>query len=242
MSTNPRIQIRGFTLVELMVAMVLALFLIGGVILMYLSSQTVATDARQLSRMQENVRFASDYIIRDLRNAGFSDQLSLTSAEDLAIRQQIALVTSDSVTVRYAGRGHCAAQFEKYVPVQNRYFINPQKDTDELLCQGCLVEAELVEDAVGNAPPQLVVTVDESNCNTTTLVTGVSRLSARVIRPSGAMETAAACGTASAPCIGLEVGLEFAGLRDLNATGDENRYVELYAAFRNAALPRIFSD
>ena len=68
---------RGFTLVELMIALVLTIFLIGGVMAVYESGKVGFIDSTRLSRVQESLRFASDYVLRDIRNAGFRDETIL---------------------------------------------------------------------------------------------------------------------------------------------------------------------
>lgn len=70
--TRAHLRQQGFTLVELMIAMVLGLFLVGGVLSVFLSnSQTYRTN-EALSRVQENGRFALEFLASDLRHAGFS--------------------------------------------------------------------------------------------------------------------------------------------------------------------------
>lgn len=61
----------GFSLVELMVAMALSLILLAGVLAIFASSRTTYETTDQLSRLQENGRFALDSIVRDLRTAGY---------------------------------------------------------------------------------------------------------------------------------------------------------------------------
>ncbi|NNJ78621.1 MAG: prepilin-type N-terminal cleavage/methylation domain-containing protein, partial [Xanthomonadales bacterium] len=80
----------GFTLIELMVAMMLTIFMAGGVILIHLSGRQASVDAESISRMQENVRFASDYLVRDIRNAGFRDETFLRLGHETQIREQYA--------------------------------------------------------------------------------------------------------------------------------------------------------
>lgn len=63
--------IRGFSLVELMVAMALSLVLLGGVVTIFLSSRATYETTDRLSRIQENGRFALDTVVRDLRSAGY---------------------------------------------------------------------------------------------------------------------------------------------------------------------------
>jgi type IV pilus assembly protein PilW len=65
-----RRQIRGVTLVELMIGMVLGLVLIGGLIQIFLGSRESFRLNDSVSRLQENGRFAIETIARDLRMAG----------------------------------------------------------------------------------------------------------------------------------------------------------------------------
>ena len=62
----------GFTLIELMIAMVLGLILVAGVIQIFISNKQAyhVTDAH--SRLQDNARFALEVLSRDVRSAGFS--------------------------------------------------------------------------------------------------------------------------------------------------------------------------
>lgn len=62
---------RGFTLVELMVALVLGLILTGGVINIYISSKQTYRMQDNQSRLQENGRFALQYLAKDIRMAGY---------------------------------------------------------------------------------------------------------------------------------------------------------------------------
>jgi len=62
---------KGFTLVELMVAMVISLFLIGGMIQVYMSNKVSYRFGEALSRVQENGRFAMEYLSTDIRMADF---------------------------------------------------------------------------------------------------------------------------------------------------------------------------
>lgn len=55
---------RGFTLIELMVALVLGLLMIGAVIIVFISNQQTAITKQELDRAQEAFRFASHTITR----------------------------------------------------------------------------------------------------------------------------------------------------------------------------------
>lgn len=60
----------GFSLVELMIALVLGLFVAEGVYILFAAAGKVNTTQTALSRLQENGRIAMDIIANDLRSAG----------------------------------------------------------------------------------------------------------------------------------------------------------------------------
>jgi type IV pilus assembly protein PilW len=62
----------GFSLVEMMVALVLGLVLIAGIGQLFLSANRTYMLQDELSRIQENARFAIDLISRDIRMAGYT--------------------------------------------------------------------------------------------------------------------------------------------------------------------------
>lgn len=66
----PRRQ-RGLTLVEVMVAATLGLILTAGLIQVFVSNKQAYRLQEGLARLQENGRFALDFITRDVRGAGF---------------------------------------------------------------------------------------------------------------------------------------------------------------------------
>ena len=70
-STSPSRHQRGLTLVELMIAMLLGLFLLGGLLQIFISSKQTYRMQEGLSRLQENGRFAIDFMARDIRLAGY---------------------------------------------------------------------------------------------------------------------------------------------------------------------------
>lgn len=61
----------GLTIVELMVGLVLGLFLLGGVLHIYIGSSQTYRTTESLSRVQESGRFAVDFLADDLRRAGY---------------------------------------------------------------------------------------------------------------------------------------------------------------------------
>jgi len=61
---------RGFTLVELLVALVLGLVLVGGAINLVVTSRNTVRLTENVMRVQENTRTAFDLMTRDIREAG----------------------------------------------------------------------------------------------------------------------------------------------------------------------------
>lgn len=64
-------RMRGFSLVELMVAIAISLLLLMGVVALFVSSRASYETTERLSRIQENGRFALDQFATDVRSAGF---------------------------------------------------------------------------------------------------------------------------------------------------------------------------
>ena len=65
----------GLTLVELMIAMVLALFIIGAVISVFMQTKNSTRVNETVGRIQENGRFALRLLAEDLKHAGFFGKL-----------------------------------------------------------------------------------------------------------------------------------------------------------------------
>jgi type IV pilus assembly protein PilW len=62
---------QGFSLIEILIAMLIGLFLIGGVLQIFTGSKQSNKMQENLSRMQENGRFAMSFIARDIRMVGY---------------------------------------------------------------------------------------------------------------------------------------------------------------------------
>lgn len=61
----------GLSLVELMVAIAIGLFLMAGAVTIFTNSKRTYTETNDSSRMQESLRFAMDMIAHDVRMAGY---------------------------------------------------------------------------------------------------------------------------------------------------------------------------
>lgn len=173
---------KGFTLVELLIALTLSLFLLGMASTLYLSSQLTASEVRALNRAQENIRFATDFFVRDIRNAGYRDRAGLSVVEAGVIDANFAEVLSDGkvLVVRYAGRGGCGQAFsdDQYGIVTNTY--------------------------------QLVG--DQLQCNGETIAVGLTGLEFELIYPPPATSGACDAFEPATSCLGVRVRMEFAWL------------------------------
>ena len=69
--TKPRYRSRGFSMVEMMVALVITLILLAGIGQIFLSSKKSFVIQNTLGRIQENGRYAMDVLVSDLRRAGY---------------------------------------------------------------------------------------------------------------------------------------------------------------------------
>lgn len=61
----------GMTLIEIMIALLIGAFLLGGVIQIFIGTKQTNRMQENLSRLQENGRFAMDFISKDIRMAGY---------------------------------------------------------------------------------------------------------------------------------------------------------------------------
>ncbi len=75
----------GFSLVELLVGMVIGLFLVGGMLAVFTTSSTDRRVTEGLSRMQENGRFAIEFLTHDIRMAGFTSCYTARTANAVEI-------------------------------------------------------------------------------------------------------------------------------------------------------------
>ncbi len=64
---------RGFSLVELMVAMMLSLLLVAAAASLFLVTKQVSQEQERVGRLKENLRFAADFMARDIRAAGLTE-------------------------------------------------------------------------------------------------------------------------------------------------------------------------
>jgi type IV pilus assembly protein PilW len=70
----------GFTLVELLISVALGLFVIAGVVLVFVNSSRTRAEMEKTSQQIENGRYATQLLAEDIRMAGFYGELNPTTA------------------------------------------------------------------------------------------------------------------------------------------------------------------
>ncbi|MBP6201512.1 MAG: PilW family protein [Azonexus sp.] len=107
---RPRYQL-GFTLIELMIAMVLNLILIGGIFVLYRGSGETSRAQSAVSSVQENLRFAFEYLSFDVRMAGYNGCANVREAKPQVVASPVpagygsTAPATSSMTVRGYGNG-----------------------------------------------------------------------------------------------------------------------------------------
>ncbi len=111
-------QQQGMTLVEMMIAMGLGVFLLAGVMGIFTSSKQSYRMLENLSRMQENGRFAMDFMSRDIRQAGLRSLcFERDIASPIAGTDNDGVNASDSITVRVSEKD-CPASLASLLPLK----------------------------------------------------------------------------------------------------------------------------
>lgn len=130
---------RGFTLVEIMVAVTISLLLLAGVMQIFISSKAAYNLQSGVSRMHENARFASDILANNIGLAGYNVTNAFTTANtqdnvtaNATLGFSIANGTaSDTIEISYESPLDCLGNATGGTAT-DRYYLN---GTD-LMCLG----------------------------------------------------------------------------------------------------------
>jgi len=88
----------GFTLVELMVSITLGLIILAAVSTVFVNSKRTYSTQDRLARLQENARFAMQFLVRDIRMAGYSGCMSDITAVNSSLNNGgFQFITNDAV-------------------------------------------------------------------------------------------------------------------------------------------------
>lgn len=81
---------RGLTLIEIMVALVISLFLLAGLLQLFIGTRQSARIQENLSRVQENGRYAINYLGRVIRLAGYRSKETIKQGDSFEERFNIS--------------------------------------------------------------------------------------------------------------------------------------------------------
>ena len=91
---------KGLTLIELMIAITLTFFITAVMITLFVNSKQNYRVNENMSRLQENARFAVSFLSRDLRTADFRTCVTVDRRDDaIAGQNDTGLNGSDTVTI-----------------------------------------------------------------------------------------------------------------------------------------------
>lgn len=102
----------GMTLIEIMVSLVISLFLLAGLLQMFIAARQSSRIQENLSRVQENGRFGIEYINRVVRQAGYRSRTTILNGEDFKQKFNVDRIegtnndgidNTDKVIVRFEG-------------------------------------------------------------------------------------------------------------------------------------------
>ncbi len=128
----------GFSLIELMVAMTIGLFVLAGVTKIFFDSRGSDRLREGISDTQTNGRIALDLLGQDIERAGYKTPKAIDSTLTL---NNVGVNQSDTISITYKGANDCLGDATPAGVVVNRYFIGNNtsgnaNDPKQLFCDG----------------------------------------------------------------------------------------------------------
>jgi len=128
----------GLSLIEIMISLLIGAFLLGGVLQIFIGSKQTYRMQENLSRLQENGRFALDFIGRDLRMAGYWGCLARPSGD--VFGETVGGISKITLKAAFVNTptGFCGATVDKSAAYYTTiiYSINNmvlRKNSDDLI-------------------------------------------------------------------------------------------------------------
>jgi type IV pilus assembly protein PilW len=139
---------RGVSLIELMIALAIGSLLVLGLVEVFSASRTAYQLSEGLARVQENGRFAVDYIQRDFRMAGHlgcvNDQSRFLPANAAGTRSALGstfLTPANQLAENYATAAHSALRFDE--PIQGYEYTGTAPGATRTLAAAPVVNTNL---------------------------------------------------------------------------------------------------
>ncbi|MEI6334684.1 MAG: PilW family protein [Methylococcaceae bacterium] len=170
----------GLSLIEIMIALLIGAFLIGGVLQIFISSKQTYRMQEGLSRLQENGRFALDFLARDVRMAGFlgcSSQVTLTNKLNTSVlgTENYFLYNSFDKAIE----GFEASSTTAWTPAINAAITSPLGGSDIITIrraddQGFTVTTHVFDTAANTSVLTLDATATTANLQSAKFLTSAS--------------------------------------------------------------------
>ena len=146
---------RGFSLIELMIAMVLGLLLTVVLSQLFITSKRNFSSTDDTARMQENIRFATQMLMRHVRLAGYRNDATIAPATTFPPGTDSAglfgteggagpPIPSDSIKIRFQGSGSGTSSAR--ASMATAYMTADDTNADGLVvdCRGYKVHSSLI--------------------------------------------------------------------------------------------------
>lgn len=173
-------QQKGMTLVELLIAMGLGIFLMAGVLQVFLGSKQTYSTINAQSHMQENGRFAMGFMARILRHGGYTTDINIDEILDPILRKETFVATTHFAEgTAVTGLDNAVAPGVKAQTDVVRVRIEGSDDTLVTDCQGVVIAADEwaeVSYFVSDQAEFQCETVTALDTTTATLVEGIDDL------------------------------------------------------------------
>jgi len=131
---------QGFSLIEVMVAMLIGIILLGGAISIFISNKAVYRLESELSRMQESGRFIIDMMSHEIRMAGFNGCASRGDVEpnNMANNPPPQPINNDNAVLGYDGSATV------WTPVIPANLAIPMYDIDGVASKDLVVNTDVI--------------------------------------------------------------------------------------------------
>ena len=106
-----RLNRKGVTLIELLIALVICGMVAAGIYQVFIAQSKTYTVQDQVIEVQQSVRSAMELLLRDLRMAGYDNDNILST---IAITSPIANLSDDAITVNYEYYDKTLGQYQKH--------------------------------------------------------------------------------------------------------------------------------
>lgn len=140
----------GITLIEILIAMLLGAFLLGGVIQIFVNTKQTYRMQESLSRLQENGRFAMEFLTYDIRMAGYLGCMSRVSSITNTLNNSTDYLYNFGIPIQ--GNNWNAAT-SAWLPAADSSIITPLNGSDIITIRSVNPNGATVTQHPGGTPP-----------------------------------------------------------------------------------------